>query len=93
MWAILELCLVAAIVLVFITEFFVPLLYNKPVFGSFRKKTQQQRKPAEDTLPDKIEKARDKANEAKVIVEDVQQQAYDNYKTAEQLKDETENLL
>lgn len=93
MWAVLELCLVAAIVLVFITEFFVPLLFNKPLFGSFRKSKPAAPEPAADSLEDKITKARQKADEVKQQVEDVQQQAYDNYKTAEQLKDDSEKIL
>lgn len=93
MWAVLEVCLVAAIVLIFVTEFFWPLLFNKPLFGSFRKAKPTAPEPATDRLEDKITKAKQKADEAKQVVEDVQQQAYDNYKTAEQLKDETDKLL
>ncbi len=93
MWAVLEICLVAAIVLIFITEFFVPLLFNKPLFGSFRKVKPALPEPTTDRLEDKIAKAKQKADETKQVIEDVQQQAYDNYKTAEQLKDETEKLL
>lgn len=93
MWAVLELCLVAAIVLVFITEFFVPLLFNKPLFGSFRKGKLVAPKPAAESLEDKITKARQNADEVKQQVEEVQQQAYDNYKTAEQLKDDSEKIL
>ena len=93
MWAVLEICLVAAIVLIFITEFFVPMLFNKPLFGSFRKAKPTLPEQVTDKLEDKITKAKQKADEAKQVVEDVQQQAYDNYKTAEELKDETEKLL
>ncbi len=95
MWAVLEICVLAAIVLIFITEFFIPVLYNKPLFGSFRKvKPPEEEKPvAGDSLPEKIEKAKQKVDEVKEVVEDVQEQARKNYNSAEELKNETDNLL
>lgn len=95
MWAVIELCVIAAIVLISITEFFIPLLFNKPFFGSFRKATPKQpEKPVEEgTLPEKISKTKQKVEEVKEKVKEVRDEADENYKTAEQLKDETDNLL
>ncbi|HLP52087.1 MAG TPA: hypothetical protein VK154_14460 [Chitinophagales bacterium] len=95
MWALLELCLAAATVLIFTTEFLIPVLFNKPLFGSFRKAQPKDKHPetATDSLPEKIAKAKEKADEAKLVVEKVQDEAYKNYKAAEELKDESNKLL
>ena len=37
MWSTLELGIFGLVSLVAITEFFIPLIFNKPFFGSFRK--------------------------------------------------------
>lgn len=95
MWAVLEICLLAALVLIFFTEFFIPMLFNKPLFGSFRKvkPTAHQKSAAGDSLPDKIQRAKEKVEEVKDEVEEVQDQAYKNYKSAEELKEESDKLL
>lgn len=95
MWALLELCLAAATVLIFITEFLIPVLFNKPLFGSFRKAKPKNIHPvtASGSLPEKIAKAKEKADEVKLVVEEVQDEAYKNYKAAEKLKDESNKLL
>lgn len=88
MWAILEFCLLAAIVLLSITEFFYPLLTGKPLFGSFRKK-ETNGTPQELPLEEKISKAREKVKEVK----DVQEEVNKKFKSAEQLKAEADDLL
>lgn len=88
MWRILEMVVLMGIVLFSITEFFIPLLFNKPILGSFRKV-----KPPEiekkDSLEEKLSKAKEQVNEVK----DVQNEISENFKTAEQLKEESDNLL
>ncbi len=44
MWALLELLATIAIVLISITEFFIPLIFDKPLFGSFRKSKNEETK-------------------------------------------------
>ena len=48
MWPILEIIFLAAIALISITEFFIPIITGKPLFGSFRKtnKTKDSGEPS-----------------------------------------------
>ena len=50
MWKIIELIVIIAIILVFITEFFVPIIMGKPLFGSFRKSKKANAKKTADDL-------------------------------------------
>jgi hypothetical protein len=88
MWALIEFVFLAAIVLLSITEFFYPLLTGKPLFGSFRKK---QEVPVSDPEPlqEKISRAKEKMKEVK----DIQQEVNNNFKSAEKLKEEADDLL
>ena len=93
-WTIVEICIVAAIVLISITEFFIPILFNKPLFGSFRKlKQAEPKKTEEGSLPEKISKTKEKVEDIKEEVKEVQEEADENFKTAEQLKEESDKLL
>jgi hypothetical protein len=85
MWAIIEFVVLAAIVLVAVTEFFYPLLAGKPLFNSFRKKVEQKT----SNLQDKISEAKEKIAEVKNIQAEVDQK----FKSAEQLKEESDNLF
>jgi len=85
MWAIIEFVVLAAIVLISITEFFYPLLVGKPLFNSFRKKAEQ--KPS--NLEDKLSEAKGKIAEVKNIQTEVNK----TFKSAEQLKEESDNLF
>ena len=89
MWVILEFIFMAFIVLFFITEFFYPLLAGKPLFGSFRKKVVEEQIQNDTSLESKVSKAKEKIKEVKDIQDEVNQ----HYKSAEQLKEEADNLL
>lgn len=86
MWFVLEWVVLAAIVLLSITEFFWPLITGKPLFGSFRKK--QAAKPT-GSLDEEIEAARRKADDVK----SVQRKAEDDLRKAWNRKDEADDLL
>ncbi len=87
MWTLLELIVLTAIVLVSVTEFFIPLILGKPLFGSFRKFKAYRN--TDISLVEKISKAKSKVYDVKVI----QMEVTKNYKSAEQLKEESDNLL
>lgn len=93
MWRVFEFVFIAVIVLVAITEFFYPLIAGKPFFGSFKKNTDPEpplTKPKQEgTLNDKIDVARKKVEEIKAT----QNEVNSNYKSAEQLKDESDSLF
>jgi len=85
MWAIIEFVVLAAIVLISITEFFYPFLVGKPLFNSFRKKAEQK----SSNLQDKVADAKEKIAEVKNIQAEVDK----TLKSAEQLKQESDNLF
>lgn len=94
MWALLELIFLIALVLVSITEFFIPLVTGKPLFGSFRKTKPTETKNTTDSfLDEKISKTQEKVEDVKEEVAEVQQEVAENFKTAKQLKKESDNLL
>ena len=85
MWAIIEFVVLAAIVLISITEFFYPLLVGKPLFNSFRKKATER----PSNLQDELSRAKEKI----VEVKNVQAEVNKTFKSAEQLKQESDNLF
>jgi len=88
MWRILELIVVLAVILVSITEFFYPLIAGKPFFGSFRK-IKKTTVSERGSLDDKVNRAKEKVEEIKKVQEEVD----DNYRSAEQLKKDSDDLL
>lgn len=91
MWVILEFIVLAAIVLLSITEFFYPLVTGRPLFGSFRKVSApfEEQEVKDPTLEEKISMAKEKVKEVK----DIQKEVDKNFKSAENLKEESDNLL
>lgn len=93
MWRVFEFVLIAVIVLVAITEFFYPLIAGKPFFSSFKKNAEPApplpKPKEEDTLNEKIDAARKKVEEIKAT----QNEVNSHYKSAEQLKDESDSLF
>ncbi|MGC4022639.1 MAG: hypothetical protein QM734_12170 [Cyclobacteriaceae bacterium] len=89
MWLLVEFVVLAAIVLLSITEFFHPLIVGKPLFPSFRKKQESQSTSIGDSLEDELTKAKEKIAEVKNIQEEVNKK----FKSAEQLKNESDNLF
>jgi len=86
MWFVLEWVVLAAIVLLSITEFFWPLIKGTPLFGTFRKKRLAS---GPGSIEDEITEARRKAAEVK----HVQRKAEDDLRKAWDRKDEADDLL
>ncbi|TAL58120.1 MAG: hypothetical protein EPN85_12285 [Bacteroidetes bacterium] len=98
MWVILEIIILAVIVLISITEFFIPIIFNKPLFGSFRKvkdpgKTETKKTDPDSPLEEKVHKTKEKVEEVVEEVKEVQDEVTKNYKTAKELKKESDDLL
>ncbi len=90
MWIVIEFIVIAAIILIFITEFLYPILTQKPLFGSFRKKTTPKEKTnSGGPLDEKISDAKEKVKEIKKVQDEIEE----NFKSAEELKNESDNLL
>ena len=98
MWPILEIIVLAAIALIFVTEFFIPIITGKPLFGSFRKTQEtneaKPKKPSpEAPLKEKVHKAKEKVEEVVEEVKEVQGEVAQNFKSAKDLKKEADDLL
>jgi len=93
MWGIVEFVVFGLIGLLSLTEFFIPLLLNKPFFGSFRKHKPvvKEEKPVVDAtdLKGKMASAKEKVAEVKKVQDEIA----DFHKSAEQLKNESDDLL
>lgn len=87
MFRVLEFVLFAALLLITVTEILYPLIAGKPMFGSFRSSGKPS--PKSNDLEDLVAKAKEKVNEVK----DIQKEVDSNFKSAERLKDESDNLL
>lgn len=94
MWYLLEELVAIFIILLSITEFFIPLLLNKPFFGSFRKKKvivkeepKSEAKVCE--LKTKVAEAKEKVKEVKKVQDDV----VSFYNEAQELKDESDDIM
>lgn len=93
MWTIAESLFFLLIALLAVTEFFIPLLLNKPFFGSF-KKHKPAPAPEPKTTPNPAD-LRAKVKEAMIKVKevkDVQDEVTEFHKGATDLKDEADNL-
>jgi membrane-associated HD superfamily phosphohydrolase len=90
MWRIFEFIVITIIVLVFITEIFIPTFQNKPLFGSFRKSkdTEKDIRSADD-IKQKISKAKEKVKD----VRSTQNEVDEFFDKAQRIKDESDNLL
>jgi hypothetical protein len=86
MWVVVEFVVLAAIILVAITEFFWPLIAGRPLFGTFRKKRPVAAPPS---IEEELEIARRKAAEVK----DVKRKVDDDLQKAWNRKDEADDLL
>ena len=94
MWPLVEVIVLAIIVLISITEFFIPIIMNKPLFGSFRKskranETESKKADTSSPLKEKINTAKEKVQEVK----EVQNEVAENFKSAKDLKKESDDLL
>jgi len=85
---VLEFVLFTAALLIVITEILYPLVAGKPLFGSFRK-TDKTTLSEKEELASRVAKAKEKVDEVK----EVQKEVEDNFKSAERLKEESDNLL
>ena len=92
MWTLIEFIVLTAIIFVLVVEFFIPLLTNKPLFGTFRRK-KKVKKPSPASLDKKINIVKEKVEEVKKVVRTVQDEATENFNSAEKLKDDSDNLL
>ncbi len=94
MWKIVELLFLGLFILGMITEVFIPLFFNKPFFGSFRKTKVAPEKTFEKTfiasdIDSELEVAKSKVKE----VHEIQTKVDKHYDKASKLKKESENIF
>jgi hypothetical protein len=83
---ILERLLLLIVFVLFCTEIFYPILFDKSLFVSFRKVSKKENKP---DLSNKLLEAKAKIEEIKKVQEEVNE----FHKTAEDLKSSSDNLF
>lgn len=91
MWKVIEFILLAGVVLLSITEFFYPIIMNKPLFGSFRK--FKSKNLSEQELGTKLHKTKEKVEGIKEEIKEVQEEVSQKLKSVEQLKEESDQLF
>jgi hypothetical protein len=90
MWRVIEFSMIAIIVLIFITEIFIPVMIDKPLFRSFRKvKDDDNNNNSPDDLSQKISKAKKKVKDVKATQEEVNEY----FNNAQQIKDKADKLF
>ena len=90
---ILELGFIGILAILIFTQVILPIFTNERFFDLFRKSKPKEipvvEKPAEGSLDDKLEKAKEKV----VEVKQVQSEVAEHFKSAQQQKEESDNLL
>lgn len=86
MWYLIEYGFMLLVIVLFLTEIVIPMFAGTPYFSTFRKKAPIAET---STLDAKLKNAKEKVEEVKVIQSEVSA----HFKTAEQLKEESDNLL
>lgn len=101
MWALVEELGFLLVVVIAITQFFIPLILDKPLFSFFRPKVKKEleKEPIVEKKEEPLEKKCDlksKVAEAKskvAEVKKVQSEVTDFHKSAEELKKESDDML
>jgi len=93
MWKIVQELLPAVLIILFLTQLVIPLLFNGTIFWLFRPNKKVETKTTEpSTLLNEIEATKVVVNEAKAKAEVVIEKVEENLKSAEDLKKEAEKL-
>ena len=93
MWTILQRVLPWLLLILFISQIAVPLLFDTPTFWLFKRGAFKTKKPIEDELHANLEKVEEVVEQVKGQVKDVQDKAKENLKTAEDIKRKSDGLL
>ena len=93
MWKIVQELLPAALIILFLSQLVIPLLFNGTIFWLFKPSRKEESKTTEpSTLLKEIEATKVVVNEAKAKADVVIEKIEENLKSAEDLKKEAEKL-
>ena len=95
MWRIIQELLPAVLIILFITQIVIPILFNGKMFWLFRpeKKKIETPKAEPSTLVDEIQATKAYVDEAKAKASEVKEKVEGNLKSAEDLKKEADKLI
>ena len=91
MWKVIQEILPILLVVLLISQYVVPVIFNKETWWLFKRKKKVSVEPT--TLANEIDKTKIIVNETKAKVEFIQEKVKDNLKTAEDLKKEADKLI
>jgi hypothetical protein len=93
MWKIIQQLLPAVLIILFLTQLVIPLLFNKKTWWLFRPEEKPSKPENPSTLVDEIKATKTYVDEAKAKASEVKQKVEGNLKSAEDLKKEADNLI
>lgn len=95
MWRIIQELLPAVLIILFITQIVIPILFNGTMFWLFKseKKKNNTSKADPSTLVDEINATKAYVDDAKAKVSEVKEKVEGNLKSAEDLKKEADKLI
>jgi len=96
MWKILQTLLPWLLIILIFSQYIIPLIFNQEkwwLFKSSKKNTKDLENSKETTLTKEVEETKIVVNEVKEKVTKVKDKVDQNFKSAEDLKKETDNLI
>ncbi len=93
MWKIVQMLLPALLVILFITQYMLPLLFNRRTWWLFRGEEEKVVKSKESDLESELNVTKLVVADAKDKAKKVKEKVNGNLKTAKDLKDEADNLI
>lgn len=97
MWSIIQKSLPFIIFIIIVTQVIIPLIFDRKIFWSFRKKSNKIINDRKDStilrLKDELDETKEIVANAKETVENVKTKVDKNLKSAEDLKKDADNLL
>ena len=94
MWKVIQEILPFLLVVLFLSQYVLPVIFNKKTWWLFRPKSKTQKETTTNPLPliDEIKTVKTVVDEAKAKAEIVKDKAKGNLKSAEDLKNEADKL-
>lgn len=97
MWKIIQELTPILLVILLLSQYVIPVLLNQEKWWLFKIRKNKNKSPvldeSEKSLTDEVEEIRSSVNDVKTKANIVKEKVDENYKSAEDLKKETDNLI
>lgn len=93
MWIVIQELIPVILVILFLTQIVLPLLFNKQVFWLFRPEKKVINPSSSSTLKDELSNTKEVVNKAKTQSDLIKEKLQENLKIAEDLKKDGDNNL